>query len=165
MIDGIDAQILNILQSDARVTNVEMARQVNLAPSAVLERVRKLEERGVIRGYRTDIDPRAVEFGLTVFVAVRTSECGGPAEKLLEQIPEVLEIHDVAGEDSYLLKVRTKDTEELGRLLREKIKPIPTVTGTRTTVVLQTFKETTALPLENCAETAGRSEKKKASKG
>ena len=153
MIDSIDKQILEILQADARASNAEIARQVSLAPSAVLERVRKLEERGVIRGYHADINPRAVDFGLTVFVAVGTSECGGPAEKLLREIPEVLEIHDVAGEDSYLLKIRTKDTEELGRLLREKIKLIPTVTGTRTTVVLQTFKETMALPLDECAET------------
>jgi len=152
MIDGIDKQILTIMQLDARISNAEIARQIDLAPSAVLERVRKLEERGVIRGYHTDIDPRAVDFGLTVFVAVRTSECGGIAEQELSAIPEVLEVHDVAGEDSYLLKIRTKDTDDLGRLLREKIKPIPNVLGTRTTVVLQTFKESTALPLENCSE-------------
>ena len=60
----------------------------------------------------------------------------------------MLEVHDVAGEDCLLLKIRTKDTEELGKLLRERIKPIPTVLSTRTTVVLQTFKETTALPIE-----------------
>ena len=162
MIDGIDKEILTIMQTDARITNVDIARQVGLAPSAVLDRIRKLEERGVIRGYRTDIDPRAVEFGLATFVAVRTSECGGIAEQELAAIPEVLEVHDVAGEDSYLLKIRTKDTDALGTLLREKIKPIPNVLGTRTTVVLQTFKESTALPLENCTEvpTKRRSAKK-----
>ncbi|MFT3743295.1 MAG: Lrp/AsnC family transcriptional regulator [Pyrinomonadaceae bacterium] len=147
MIDGTDEQILTILQNDARISNAEIARQIGLAPSAVLERLRKLEERGVIRGYRTDIDPRAVEFGLTVFVTVKTSECGSEAEKAIVAIPEVLEVHDVAGEDSYLLKIRTKDTEALGQLLREKIKPIPNVISTRTTVVLQTYKETNALPL------------------
>jgi len=151
MIDGIDEQILTILQNDARISNAEIARQIGLAPSAVLERLRKLEDRGIIRGYRTDIDPHAVEFGLTVFVTVKTSECGGDAEKALVAIPEVLEVHDVAGEDSYLLKIRTKDTEALGRLLREKIKPIPNVLSTRTTVVLQTYKETNALPLEGKA--------------
>jgi len=147
MIDGIDKQILTIIQADARISNAEIARQISLAPSAVLERLRKLEERGVIRGFHTDIDPRTVEFGLTAFVAVRTSECAGPAEAALAAIPEVLEVHDVAGEDSYWLKIRTKNTESLGQLLREKIKPIPTVIGTRTTVVLETFKETTALPI------------------
>lgn len=151
MIDGTDEQILTILQNDARISNAEIARQIGLAPSAVLERLRKLEERGVVRGYRTDIDPRAVEFGLTVFVTVKTSECGSEAEKAIVAIPEVLEVHDVAGEDSYLLKIRTKDTEALGQLLREKIKPIPNVISTRTTVVLQTYKETNALPLEGKA--------------
>lgn len=151
MIDGIDEQILTILQNDARISNAEIARQIGLAPSAVLERLRKLEDRGVIVGYRTEIDPRSVEFGLTVFVAVKTSECGGDAEEALVAIPEVLEVHDVAGEDSYLLKIRTKDTDALGRLLREKIKPIPNVLSTRTIVVLQTFKETNALPLEGKA--------------
>ena len=152
MIDGTDEQILTILQNDARISNAEIARQIGLAPSAVLERIRKLEDRGIIRGYRTDIDPRAVEFGLTVFITVKTNECGSDAEKTLAAIPEVLEVHDVAGEDCFLIKVRTKDTDALGRLLREKIKPIPTVSGTRTTVVLQTFKETNALPLEGKGE-------------
>ena len=151
MIDGTDEQILTILQSDARISNAEIARQIGLAPSAVLERIRKLEDRGIIRGYRTDIDPRAVEFGLTVFVTVTTSECGSDAEKALASIPEVLEVHDVAGEDCFMLKIRTKDTDALGRLLREKIKTIPSVSGTRTTVVLETYKETNALPLEGKA--------------
>lgn len=147
MIDGIDKQILTLLQSDARISNAEMARQVGLAPSAVLERLRKLEERSVIRGFRADIDPRVLDFGLTAFVSVRTSECGVGAEQELAAIPEVLEVHDVAGEDSFWLKVRVRDTESLGRLLREKIKPVATVIGTKTTVVLETFKETNALPI------------------
>jgi Lrp/AsnC family leucine-responsive transcriptional regulator len=153
MINNIDRQILDILQKDARTSNAEMARQVGLAPSAVLERVRKLEERGIIRGYHADVDARALDFGLTVFVAVRTSECGGEAENMLAAIPEVLEVHDVAGEDCYWVKIRTKDAEALSQLLREKIKPIPTVLGTRTTVVLRTFKETMALPIDQVEET------------
>ena len=152
MINEIDTQILIMLQRDARVSYAEIARQVGLAPSAILERIRKLEERGIIRGYQTDIDPKSVDFGLTAFVAVRTSECGGVAEQELAAIPEVLEVHDVAGEDSYWLKIRTKDTEALGQLLREKIKPIPSVLGTRTTVVLDTNIETTALPLGSDGE-------------
>ena len=148
MIDGIDRQILSIVQQDARISNAEIARQIGLAPSAVLERLRKLEERGVIQGYSTRINPRQVGLGLTVFVSVRTSECGGGVEEALSAIPEVLEVHDVAGEDCCLIKVRTKDTEALGQLLRETIKLIPKVIGTKTTVVLQTFKETNALPLD-----------------
>ncbi|KXK06570.1 MAG: AsnC family transcriptional regulator [Acidobacteria bacterium OLB17] len=159
MIDAIDSKILTILQKDARTSNAEIARSVGLAPSAVLERVRKLEEKGVIRGYHMDIDPRMFDYSLTAFVAVRTSGCG--EEPHLVAIPEVLEVHDVAGEDSYLLKVRVKDAEHLGRLLREKIKPIAAVTGTRTTVVLKTFKETTQLPI---GEQAAKDKKTKPGK-
>lgn len=161
MINTIDIKILNIIQNDARISNAEIARQVDLAPSAVLERVRKLEERGVIRGYATDIDASEVGFGLTAFVFVRTNEWGSPTDKLLANIPEVLEVHDVAGEESYLLKVRAKNTEELALLLREKIRAVPNVLLTRTTVVLQTIKETTALPLENLGAEASEAAKRK----
>lgn len=150
MIDTTDRQILEIMQSDGRISNAEVARQIGLAPSAILERTKKLEETGVIRGYSASLDPKQVGFGLTAFVLVRTNECGDGTDELLAQIPEVLEVHDVAGEDSYLLKVRATDPEDLAVLLREKLKAIPTVVTTRTTVVLQTIKETTALPLNRC---------------
>ncbi|HEX6278950.1 MAG TPA: Lrp/AsnC family transcriptional regulator [Pyrinomonadaceae bacterium] len=150
MIDDIDKKIVKILQQDGRTSNAEVARQVGLAASAVLERIRKLEESGVIEGYFASIDPKEVGFGLVAFVFVRTNECGDGTDELLAEIPEVLEVHDVAGEDSYLLKVRASDPEDLARLLREKLKAIPTVVTTRTTVVLQTLKETTVLPLDRC---------------
>lgn len=152
MINEIDTQILNIIQKNARIANAEIARQIGLAPSAILERVKKLEERGVIRGYATEIDAAQVDFGLTAFVAVRTNDCCVETDKFLAAIPEVLEVHDVAGEDSYLLKVRVKNTEELAKLLRERLKNVPNVASTKTTIVLQTIKETTALPLENLGE-------------
>jgi Lrp/AsnC family leucine-responsive transcriptional regulator len=152
MIDGVDKQILTIVQRDARISNAEIARQVGLAPSAVLERLRKLEERGVIKKFIAKLDPAEVGFGLLAFVFVRTNECGDGTDELLAAIPEVLEVHDVAGDDSYLLKVRAKDTEDLARLLREKLKGLPNVISTRTTVVLQTVKETSILPLDRCGE-------------
>jgi len=152
MIDDIDKQILNILQEDARIANAEIARQIGLAPSAVLERIRKLEERGVIKGFETKLDAAAVEYGLTAFVAVRTHDCCAETDKFLAEIPEVLEVHDVAGEDSYFLKVRVKNTEHLSRLLRERLKNVPNVASTKTTIVLQTIKETTALPIMDSEE-------------
>jgi Lrp/AsnC family leucine-responsive transcriptional regulator len=164
ILDDTDKKILDIVQKDGRTSNVEIARQVSLAPSAVLERVRKLEERGVIRGYSASVEPKAVGFGLTAFVSVRTNECGDGTDELLAQITEVLEVHDVAGEDSYLLKVRAADPEDLGVLLKEKIKSIPTVVTTRTTVVLQTVKETTALPLYRCAAANSEKDKRKEKK-
>lgn len=148
MIDAIDKAILNILQQDGRISNADIARQINLAPSAVLERIRKLEERKVIRGYSADIDPKVLEFGLTAIIAVRTSECGEGVGEELSAIPEVQEVHEVAGDDCFYIKVVTRDTESLGRLLREKIKSVTNVVNTRTTVVLKTFKQGTQVPIE-----------------
>ncbi len=136
MIDSKDKEIIAIIQADARISNAEIARQVSLAPSAVLERLRKLEDRGVIRGYEARLDPRPLDFGLLAFVFVKTQECGDGTDHLLAEIPEVLEVHDVAGEDSFLLKVRADSPEGLARILREKLKAIPTVVSTRTTIVL-----------------------------
>lgn len=159
MIDDIDKQILTIIQRDGRESNAEIARQVGLAASAVLERTRKLEEKGIIRGYSASVDPKQVGFGLIAFVFVKTNDCSDGTDFRLAEIPEVLEVHDVAGEDSYLLKVRAADPEDLGRLLREKFKSIPTVVSTRTTVVLETIKETTALPLDRCVPVEKRKKK------
>jgi Lrp/AsnC family transcriptional regulator, leucine-responsive regulatory protein len=147
--DGIDLKLLNILQSDARTSNAELARQVGLAPSAVLERVRKLEERQIIRGYEARINPNDLELGLLAFVYVRTDErLGSPiAERLLAELPEIQEIHHIAGEDCFLVKVRVANTDALQVLLRERIGAIPTIRSTRTTIVLATVKETATLPV------------------
>ncbi len=150
MIDGIDAAILNILQSNARTSNAEIARQVGLAPSAVFERIRKLEERGVIEGYAARVNPRAVELSLLAYIFVRADEKPGAelgTARRVAAIPEVLEVHDVAGEDCFLVKVRAADTDSLGRLLRERLGAIETITSTRTTIVLETVKESTELPI------------------
>lgn len=151
MIDDIDQKILSIVQSNARTSNAEIARQVGMAPSAVLERIRKLEEKGVIQGYEVRLNPRALELGLVAFVSVRTKDRYGSLETAenLAKLPEVLEVHHTAGEDCYLLKVRTRDTETLGYFLRKKIGENLNVTYTRTTVVLETLKESTQLPLTN----------------
>jgi Lrp/AsnC family transcriptional regulator, leucine-responsive regulatory protein len=148
--DAVDRKILNILQSDARTPNAELARQVGMAPSAVLERVRKLEERGVIRGYEARLDPRALEYGLLAFVLVRSDErVGHPdTEAALARIPEVQEVHHVAGQDCFLLKVRTANTDALQSLLRDQIGAIATVRSTNTTIVLQTVKEVATIPVE-----------------
>lgn len=148
MIDVIDQAILKILQQDGRISNAEIARQIDLAPSAVLERIRKLEERKVIRGYSADIDPKALDLGLTAIVAVRTSECGQGVGEQLSAVPGVQEVHEVAGDDCFYIKVLTRDTESLGCLLREHIKSVSNVVNTRTTVVLKTFKQGTEVPIE-----------------
>lgn len=152
--DAIDRQILAILQDNARTSNAEIARQVGMAPSAVLERVRKLEERGVIEGYAARLSPRALGWGLVAYIFVRADEPLGQEDvgRVLADLPEVQEVHHVAGEDCYLVKVRTADPESLGRLLRERFGAIPSVRSTRTTVVLETVKESSSLPVPGPAE-------------
>ena len=149
MFDAIDLDVLNMLQSDGRVSNAEMARQLDMAPSAVLERTRKLERRGAITGYEARLAPENLGLSLLAFVFVRANELPGDAAtgERLAEMPEVLEVHHVAGEDCYLVKVRTANPEELGKLLRERVGDISTVTSTKTTIVLGTVKETASLPL------------------
>jgi len=149
--DKIDYQILSLLQQNARVSNTEIARQIGMVPSGVLERIRKLEEKGVIQGYEVRLNPRVLELGLMAFVSVRTKDRYGSLETAenLAKFPEVLEVHHTAGEDCYLLKVRTRDTESLGYFLRKKLGENPNITYTRTTIVLETLKESTQLPLTN----------------
>jgi Lrp/AsnC family leucine-responsive transcriptional regulator len=148
MIDEIDRQILNILQQNARTSNAEIARQVDMAPSAVLERIRKLETRGVIRGYEARIDPEALGLNLLAFVFVRADDIGSAGTgEALAQIPEVQEVHHIAGEDCYLAKVRVRDAKTLARLLRERFAGSGTARSTRTTVVLETLRESAQLPV------------------
>jgi Lrp/AsnC family leucine-responsive transcriptional regulator len=149
MIDETDRTILEALQTNARTANAEIARQLGMAPSAILERIRKLESRGVIRGFSTDIDPQAIGLGQLAFIFVRADECPGQVDvgECLTRVPEVLEVHHVAGEDCYLVKVRTADTASLGAVLRHQIGAIPRVASTRTTVVMETLKESPHLPL------------------
>jgi Lrp/AsnC family leucine-responsive transcriptional regulator len=157
-IDEIDGTLLDILQYNARTTQADLAKAVGLAPSAVLERLRKLESKGIIKDYVALIDPHAVDRGLLAFVAVRSTDSGPdmPSAIELARIPEVLEVHHVAGEDCYLLKVRTRDAEHLGQLLRQQIAGTPSVTSTRTTIVLETIKEDprVAIPKDRTLETS-----------
>jgi Lrp/AsnC family leucine-responsive transcriptional regulator len=149
MIDSTDRQILSILQENARTSNAEVARRVAMAPSAVYERIRKLEERGVIAGYHARLAGDELALGLQVFVSLR-GPTGAPPAKIvrsLDPLPEVLEIHHVAGEDAFLLKVRVPDLGALSELLQERIGGLPGIRDVRTSIVLDTFKETSILPV------------------
>jgi len=149
MLDPTDFTILGLLQANARTTNADIARRLGMAPSAILDRIRKLEQRGVLQGYTARIAPSAVGLGLTAFILVRTEERvgAGTIGQSLARIPEVQEVHHVAGEDCYLAKVRVRDTEDLSRLLRERFGRLKGVRNTRSTIVLSTVKETQTLPL------------------
>lgn len=149
MLDSTDIQILNILQADGKITNAELARQVGMAPSGVLERVKKLESRGVILGFSVRLNPKVLGLALSTFIQVKTTDSVGGTDigRQLADIAEVQEVHWIAGEYNYLIKARISGTDTLG-LLMKKFGEIPGVQDSRTTLVLETLKETQALPLE-----------------
>ena len=159
MIDDTDRAILDLLQTDARIPNAEIARRVGLAPSAIFQRIRKLEEQEVILGYTTRLNSKALGYRMVAFVMVQTSS-GAHAPDVtcqLSAIEEVTEVHRVVGEDCFFLKVRVRDPAALETLLDQKIQTLPSVASTKTTIVLSTGKESTALPLTSdlhCPDTA-----------
>jgi Lrp/AsnC family transcriptional regulator, leucine-responsive regulatory protein len=147
-LDGTDLQILELMQANARISNADLAREVNLAPSAVLERVKKLEQKKVISNYTARINPSAVHQKLLAFIFIRSSEgftCSSNTAKALAAIPEIQEVHHIAGEDCYLVKVRTADAAGLMELMRNSLQRIPNIASTKTTIVLETVKEQTDL--------------------
>jgi len=151
--DDISIKILKILQEKARVPNIEVARQMGMAPSGVLERVRKLEKQGIIDGYEVRLLPARFDRSLVAFVFIRLqpdSEQSGLG-KALAAIPDVQEVHYVAGEDCFLAKIRVSDTAQLERVRREKIAVLPQVRSTRTLIALHTYKETARIPLDDSA--------------
>ncbi len=149
MLDDTDRRILSLLQADARTPNAGIARTIGLAASAVHQRIRKLEEAGVIRGYEARLDPEALGRPLASFVRVQTGP-GAEASVItrhLAAMPEVQEVHRVVGEDCFFVKVRVQGPGDLANLLDERIQRVPGVSATRTTIVLQTTKETYALAI------------------
>jgi len=162
-LDPIDYQILDLLQTDAQTTQMDIAAKVGLSQPAVADRVRKLEESGAIVRYVARVDPRAMGNDIRAFVGVRISHPRHhePFARRILDLPEVLECHRVAGLDSYLLKVVTRDTESLDRLISDSLRRIAGVTRTHTTVVLSAVKEDTKVPMQQPAEGESRRRRKK----
>lgn len=133
-----DAEILRLLSRDGRMSFTDLAKQTGLSVSAVHSRVRRLEQRGVIRGYRAEIDPDALELALTAFVSVKPIDPSAPddAPERLAGITAIEACHSVAGDESYILKVRVPTPTALELVLQE-IRAAANV-STRTTVVLST---------------------------
>ncbi len=153
-LDPIDYRILDLLQRDARTTQVQIASAVKLSQPSVADRIKKLDESGTVLGYVARLDPRKVGNDIRAFVGVRVAHPRhhDAFTRRIQQIPEVLECHRVAGLDSYMLKVIARDTEALDELISETLRRLPGVTRTTTTVVLATVKETTAVPIQQPEE-------------
>ena len=147
--DHIDYRILDLLQRDARTTQVQIAEAVGLSQPSVADRIRKLDQSGVVLGYVARLDARRMGNDIRAFIGVRVSH---PRHhegftRRIQQIPDVLECHRVAGLDSYVLKVVSRNTETLDDLISGTLRRLPGVTRTTTTIVLATVKETTVVPL------------------
>ncbi len=148
--DAIDLTLLERLKANGRISWAELGHAVGLTGVAVAERIHKLERAGVIQGYTILLSPEALGQELTAFIAVtveRPEQCE-PFLAAIQTIDQVLECHHMAGEDSYLLKVRTGGTRDLEALITEQLKRLPGVVRTRTTIALSTAKESVhpALP-------------------
>src|SRR6187397_395840 len=143
VMDKIDLGILNLMQANARIFNADLARELNMAPSAVLERVKKLEQKKVILQYTVRLNPNVLNQKLLAFVFMKAGDGLGCSTtgKELAKIPEVQEVHHIAGEDCYLVKIRTADSASLMDLMRNHFSKIPNILSTRTTIVLETVKE------------------------
>jgi len=148
-LDDVDLKILALLQPNSYLSNVELSKKLGMAPSAVLERVKKLEQKGIITGYPTRINPEALNLNLLAFIFIKSSEGPGNATvaKQLAKFPEILELHHIAGEDCYIAKVRAKDPLSLVQFMRERFSKVKGITNTKTTIVLQTVKEDNHLPI------------------
>ena len=145
----MDIKTISRLQTTGRESWTRLGELLGVTGPAAAERVRRLEERGVIRGYAAILDPEAVGARLTAFVAVTLEHPKHRRAFLarVDALAEVQECHHVAGDDDYWLKVRCSDTRHLDHVLSEELKTVPGVLRTRTTIVLGTTKETTLLPV------------------
>ncbi len=145
-IDEIDVKILSLLQAQGRMKRNRIAEEVGLSVPSVSERMRKLEERGVITGYFAVVSAKRLHIDITAFIRVRVENSDGYPEfvRRASELPEVQEVHSITGEGSHILKIRTRNTTTLEQLLA-RLQSWPSVQGTSTSIVLSTYKETRAI--------------------
>ncbi len=144
--DEIDLRILEILQEKARIPNAEVARQVGMAPSAILERIRKLEQQGIIQGYEVRLNPGHFGQGLVAFVQLQVTGAGNVGPQLTN-IPGAQEVFQISGDCHYLVKLRVTSLQELGRCLRENFAQLDGVSHVSVKIVLDILKETRKINL------------------
>lgn len=148
-IDEIDAKILRLLQDKGRMKRNRIAEEVGLSVPSVSERMRKLEERGIITGYHAIVDAKRMHIDITAFIRVMVDSSDDYPQfvQKASKLDEVLEVHSVTGDGSHILKVRTRNTTTLEQLLAS-LQSWPSVHGTSTSIVLSTYKETRSLEIQ-----------------
>jgi Lrp/AsnC family leucine-responsive transcriptional regulator len=154
-IDPVDRSILEVLQRDGRITNAELATRIQLSPSACLRRVRALEERGAIAGYRAMLSPRALGLGLTVFVEIKVErhsvQRASEFEETFARMPEIVSAHIVSGDADFLLEVVVPDLEAYERFLLGTLLELPGISDVRSNVAIRTLRSHEPLPLGHLA--------------
>ena len=152
-IDRFDRKILALLQEDGRLTNGDLSERVNLSPSQCSRRRQRLEEAGLIRGYRAVLDRERLGFSLTnmvtVTLATHNRDNAQRFAELVSRLPEVQEAHALTGEMDYILKVVTPDLRSLANFVNQVLLPHESVQHVKTAIVLETLKENASLPLED----------------
>jgi Lrp/AsnC family leucine-responsive transcriptional regulator len=146
--DDIDFQILNTLMHQARISWTDLAHQVSLSTPGLLDRMRRLEQKGVLVSYETRLDPQLLGYHVSAFLGISITK---PLQrkafiKKVKQIPEVQECHHTSGEEDFLLKIRCRDLSELDKLIHQNLLLLNGVMKTRLTIITQTEKETLSLP-------------------
>lgn len=150
-IDATDARILTVLQRNGRISNAELADEVNLSASACHRRVQRLESDGFIRGYVALLDPKKMQRSTVVYVEItlsgQTDDVLDAFEREVSRIPDVLECHLMTGAADYLLKVVAADAEDFARIHRQKLARLPGVRQMQSSFALRSVRQTTALPV------------------
>ena len=151
-LDDIDLKILRDLQSDGRMTNVELARRVGISAPPCLRRVRALEEAGYIRGYHANLEPATLGFNVTVFAQVGLHSQAEPDlvafETLIKSWPEVRECHMLAGETDFLLKIVAPDWETYQSFVTEKLTAAPNVANVKSALTIRASKQVPGVPVD-----------------
>ncbi|MDI5835770.1 leucine-responsive transcriptional regulator Lrp [Shewanella xiamenensis] len=150
-LDRIDRNILNELQIDGRISNVELSKRVGLSPTPCLERVKRLEKQGYINGYTALVNPHFLGASLLVFVEITlnrdTPEVFDKFNRAVQLLDDIQECHLVSGDFDYLLKTRVSDMSAYRRLLGETLLKLPSVSDTRTYVVMEEVKHTSRVAI------------------
>lgn len=152
LLDDLDKAALRALQSEGRLSNVELAQRLNLSPPATHARLRRLEQQRYIRQYIAVVDREKAGFDLLCFIHIALQmhqmEQVEKFRVMIRKMPEVLECHHITGEYDYLLKVVLRNSKDLEKFLVDRLTPIPGVARIHTSLVITEVKSTTALPLE-----------------
>lgn len=150
-LDDIDRKIIEILQQDSNITNAQLSQVIGLSPAPTLERVKKLEQASIIRGYHAEVDPSQIGIGVSTFVMVslkgHNKENINCFTKAIAEIPEVVECHHVTGQADFILRLVSADIPSYQSLMLEKVTNIDVVDNMQSMVILSTFKKSNVIPI------------------